>query len=351
MNTKTDELVISEEYRYYVTRAGKLAVLMCDLTKVPVDVPFDMLDGKESFIVLYPHSGDTLDFTSVYKSGRLSLRAESKDDIVGCLYFADGYQEAIGELKNPVIHRQFVCTDASDVVGAIYYPITGMASWFGVNNEISQTGNGHLLARSIAQSIACGDGKWMEATAQSLQSRREAVKRRIQEREEFPQYWTTVEVDPHCPTAFVVRHDLDNWSIHYKNGQTLDLKLNQFVSEGRTRLTKEQAEALLDQKEKFPQYWTSNNDQIAYMTRTGPGEYDWKLVRKNGTEGPVVFPSYTANRTRLTKEQAEALLDKPKAKCSRDRVAELLYEVKMLAEGDCRYVSGQLSDLAKILNR
>ena len=107
---------------------------------------------------------------------------------------------------------------------------------------------GHSLAREIAQSIARGDGKWLEATTQSLQSRRDAVQRRMEEREEFPQYWTTIEVDPHCPTAFVVRHDLDNWSIHYKNGQTLDLKLNQFVSEGRTRLTKEQAEALLDQK-------------------------------------------------------------------------------------------------------
>ena len=46
----------------------------------------------------------------------------------------------------------------------------------------------------------------------------------------------------------MIRNNKIQWTIHYKNGQTCVVEHIPFSDEGRTRLTKEQAEALLDKK-------------------------------------------------------------------------------------------------------
>lgn len=235
---KTDELVISEEYRYYVTRGGKLAVLMCDMTKVPVDVPFESLNETDYLVFFH---AEKQDLRNHFSDGKYEYGYDCKFDIVGCLYFAGGYQEAKAELESGRC-RKFVCCDESDVVGAIYDPSTGMASWY--DPYMKPALSGHSLARSIAKSIASGDGKWLEATSQSLQSRREAVQRRIDERDEYPQYWTT-NTTGDSDIAFVIRTSPTSWQIVRKDGSREDGTFP-WDARCRQRLTKEQAEALLD---------------------------------------------------------------------------------------------------------
>lgn len=70
--------------------------------------------------------------------------------------------------------------------------------------------------------------------------------------EVFPQYWTTLDGRASHPesTAFILRNSKTDWNLVKKNGEHgINLALTcDWKPEGRTQITKEQAEALLLQK-------------------------------------------------------------------------------------------------------
>ncbi len=71
-------------------------------------------------------------------------------------------------------------------------------------------------------------------------------------------------------------------------------------------------DSFLWQPEVWPQYWSAINDVMyAYCERFEPNKY--RMVKRDGTVMPDSpwHPNSGRDRTRLTKEQAEALLDNP----------------------------------------
>tara|TARA_R110000822_G_scaffold17178_6_gene57966 strand:+ start:1150 stop:1920 length:771 start_codon:yes stop_codon:yes gene_type:complete len=109
--------------------------------------------------------------------------------------------------------------------------------------------------------------------------------------ETFPQYWTTID-SPVTSTAYVVRTGLNDWYFVLTNGEA-DPTDSRWNSEGRTQLTKEQAEALLD-KPTTPDDWVTQ-DRVPYRREFDEcrwtGDDDWltnqdtPLHYRHGYEG------------------------------------------------------------------
>ena len=71
--------------------------------------------------------------------------------------------------------------------------------------------------------------------------------------EVFPQYWTKKNTDSNRDVAFVELKQGGNWTQHYRDGGKYLMTVVPFQKKGRTQLTKEQAEALLDLPQPFTQ--------------------------------------------------------------------------------------------------
>jgi hypothetical protein len=64
--------------------------------------------------------------------------------------------------------------------------------------------------------------------------------------EAFPQWWTTITGDSLRPVAYVLRESKDIWALVYKDGTRHVFGVLLWCDSDRTQLTKEQAEAMLD---------------------------------------------------------------------------------------------------------
>jgi hypothetical protein len=80
--------------------------------------------------------------------------------------------------------------------------------------------------------------------------------------ETFPQWWTTRQGDSDNEVAFVTAEKDKSWRLHYKHGGEYLFTINRFSPIGRTQITKEQAEALLNKPtpvESDPEEWVEIN--------------------------------------------------------------------------------------------
>jgi len=140
--------------------------------------------------------------------------------------------------------------------------------------------------------------------------------------EVFPQYWTVIgaakgihafiRLDSPQKLSSVDMKGYENYSDFQIHGK---FSRKRMISEGRTELTKEEAESLVTPLEVFPQYWTTLDRESNRLEATAfvirANKVDWNLVMKNGDHGICMGGTSKwdpRERTQLTKEQAEALL-------------------------------------------
>ena len=86
--------------------------------------------------------------------------------------------------------------------------------------------------------------------------------------EVWPQYWTTKYTDSNRDVAFVELKQDGDWIQHYRDGGEYLMTVVPLQKKGRTQLTKEQAEAMLDKPQESPDDWVEITDP-EHMPRDG----------------------------------------------------------------------------------
>ena len=135
--------------------------------------------------------------------------------------------------------------------------------------------------------------------------------------EVWPKWYVLDETQGVCKVPWYIKRTSENeclrWGLNC-DGVTFGFESQTWKHQSELWIEVTEAEALarVTPPETFPQYWTAINDVLyAYCERFEPNKY--RMVKRDGTvmsDSPWLL-THGQGRTQLTKEQAEALLDKP----------------------------------------